>query len=105
MYIWILFYLIIFGLTEIIVSSQIFKSIRNYVDKKIKKKSMLHCSQCIGFWVTILVSLFFNIYDIELLFLLACAGSGISLFLHTLLMLMVDLSLLIKNKMVNILLD
>lgn len=96
----VMFYLIIFGIVEIIVSSVIFKPIRNFINQKIKNGIILNCAQCLGFWITILVSIYFKIYDIGIILLLAFAGSGVTLLLHSLLMLVVDLSLLIKNKII-----
>lgn len=74
----IMFILISFGLTQILVSGSIFDKIRP--DFKFFK-----CPMCIGFWVGVFLSLitnFTNLYSFELsianMFLLACLSSGTS---------------------------
>lgn len=55
----LVFLLIVFGLTQIIVNSYLFEGIRTFFEKFFPLiGKMLNCTQCAGFWGGIFVSLF-----------------------------------------------
>lgn len=74
----LMFILISFGLTQILVSGAIFNRIR-------PNKPFFRCPMCIGFWVGVflfIINGFTSIYSFELTFingfLLGCLSSGTS---------------------------
>lgn len=82
----ILFILICFGLTNIVVYGSIFDKIK--LKENIYFKKLFNCCMCMGFWVGIIVFLCFWFYYVKLFgnvyigcFLFGCLSSGISSFL------------------------
>jgi hypothetical protein len=63
----IIFYLAVWGLTNILVKEYIFLWLRNYLDG-LKIKSILNCETCTAFWVGALLSLVPNLitWDIDI---------------------------------------
>lgn len=76
----LLFILVCYGMTQILVYGSIFEKIRNKLKYKFFK-----CSMCMGFWVGIIVFILFYYNEIKLFdniciggFLYGCVSSGTS---------------------------
>lgn len=74
----LIFILTCYGMTSILVSGSIFDRIR-------PKYKFFHCSQCIGFWVGIVIFILFWFFDTFLFpniyagaFIYGCLSSGTS---------------------------
>lgn len=79
----LVFVLICYGMTSILVWGKIFDSIR-------PDWNFFHCSQCVGFWVGVFVSIFFQFplvghqYWLINQFLCGCISAGTSYMLDKL---------------------
>lgn len=93
----ILFYLVCYGLTTIIVQSKIFKPIREYFKNRVPfLYSLLNCMMCTSFWVglfvvillgfsPVLLYLVADVYRVGLfvVFFDSCSVVGVTWLIHT----------------------
>ena len=74
----ILFILICFGFTNIIVNGEIFEYIRSFIEKKSTFfGKLINCSMCFGFWIGIGVAFFINPLETYTTFWLSVVGCAV----------------------------
>lgn len=74
----IIYFLFSYGLTAILIYSDLAKPIRDRVTTNKFIRKMWNCSMCLGFWVGLFSFLLFFKFNIYLNFVFAVASSGVT---------------------------
>lgn len=100
-----MFLMLVFGTTELLISSKIMDPVRKKLKKALKKLNIstdfLSCSQCIGFWIGFWYALILNHGPIGY----GIAGSGFTFLMHSVLHLVIDLKKYYRLKIMGHIVD